>query len=104
MTSAGDKKKKVSIRQRFFRKLAKYPNLFIIYRTIAIILVWSGIWGLSDELIFPDNPLARSIIVFLAGLTMLYADDYSLSELIDFRNLQEQEDLDSENEIEEKKD
>lgn len=91
MKDGVSKKKKISVRRKFFKRLARYPNLFIIYRTVAIILVWSGIWGLSDELIFPDNPLVRSIIVFLAGLTMLYVDDYSLSELIDIRHLKDHE-------------
>ena len=70
--------------------------IVFIYRTIAIILVWSGIWGLSDELIFPDNPFVRYIIVFLAGILMLYADDYSLSELIDIRKIKDHEDEEAE--------
>ena len=80
---------KLSFRQRFFKNLSRYPNIFIIYRTIAIVLVWSGIWGLSDELIFPDNPFIRGIIVLAAGVFMLYIDDYSLSELVDVRQIRE---------------
>lgn len=76
-----------SFRRRFFKRLRKFPNIFIIYRTVAVVLVWSGIWGLSDELIFPNDPIFRYSIVLLTGIFLLYIDDYSLSELSDIRQI-----------------
>lgn len=68
----------------FFSKLADKPNIFIIYKTIALVMVWAGIWGLIEEYIFPNSPALRYISVLIGGLFLLYIDDGSLDELTDF--------------------
>lgn len=76
---------KISVRRHVFSWLEGHPNVFIIYKAVAIVLVWSGIWGLSDELIFPDNPLYRYIVILCIGMFMLYIDDFSLDELTEVK-------------------
>lgn len=68
----------------FFSKLADRPNLFIIYKTVALIMVWAGIWGLIETYIFPEDPMLRYVSVLIFGLFLLYIDDGSLDELTDF--------------------
>ncbi len=71
-------------RSIFFSKLSEKPNLFIIYKTVALIMVWVGVWGLIDEFLFPNNPALRYVLVLIGGLFLLYIDDGSLDELTDF--------------------
>jgi len=68
----------------FFSKLAEKPNIFIIYKTVALVMVWAGIWGLIEEYIFPNSPALRYVSVLIGGLFLLYIDDGSLDELTDF--------------------
>jgi hypothetical protein len=77
-------KKPKNYKSVFFSKLADKPNIFIIYKTIALVMVWAGIWGLLEEYVFPDSPTLRYISVLTAGLFLLYIDDGSLDELTDF--------------------
>ena len=81
-----------SFRKNTFGLLSRHPNVFIIYKAIAIVLVWSGIWGLSDELIFPDHPLLRYCIILTVGLFLLWIDDFSLDELTDITPLSHDKD------------
>lgn len=77
-------KKPRYFRSVFFAKMAEKPNIFIIYKTIALIMVWAGIWGLIEEYVFPSSPTLRYVSVLLGGLFLLYIDDGSLDELTDF--------------------
>lgn len=47
----------------------------------GVILLWKGIGGLLDYYIFPGYPLISDLISIVLGLAILYADDFSLSEL-----------------------
>lgn len=75
-------------KNRFFLKLAKYPNVLIMYKAVAMIMVWSGVWGLFDELLFPEQPFIRYCILLVAGLFFLYIDDGSIDELADLNPIQ----------------
>ncbi|MDA3842898.1 MAG: hypothetical protein PF588_00835 [Candidatus Kapabacteria bacterium] len=81
-----------SFRKKTFGLLSRHPTVFIIYKAIAIVLVWSGIWGLSDELIFPDHPLLRYCLILTVGLFLLWIDDFSLDELTDITPLSHDKD------------
>lgn len=72
---------KDSIRAKFFNRLSQYPNLMIIYKAIAMIMVWCGIWGLLETYVFPDDPGLRYVSVFVVGIFLLYIDDGSIDEL-----------------------
>lgn len=75
-------------KNKFFMHLAKYPNVLIMYKAVAMIMVWSGVWGLFDELLFPDQPIVRYTIILIAGLFFLYIDDGSIDELADLNPIQ----------------
>jgi len=87
--------KKTSIRARFFHRLSKFPNILIIYKAIAMIMVWSGIWGLMDIFIFPDTPTLRYSLIFIIGIFLLYIDDGSVDELVGPTPRQDSEDFNS---------
>lgn len=66
--------------EKFFHYFKiKYPNLSTIYTLIAIILSWSGIWGLLYDI--PMQPLWRSLMTMFIGFLLLYIDDMRLDEL-----------------------
>ncbi len=48
---------------------------------LAIILFWRGIWNLLDMYLFPNNHLLSNLICVIAGVVMLYFDDFELEEL-----------------------
>lgn len=68
--------------------MAQYPNVLIMYKAVAMIMVWSGIWGLFDEFLFPENPALRYAILLCSGLFFLYIDDGSIDELADLNPAQ----------------
>lgn len=68
-------------RSRLFAKLAKYPNLLIIYKAVSMIMVWVGVWGLIDLYVFPKHPTIRYVLVVSLGIFFLYIDDGSIDEL-----------------------
>ena len=79
----GDKKKysELSIREKIFFNLNKFPNIMILYKAVAMIMVWCGIWGFLENYIFPDDPFLRYSCVFFLGLLLLWLDDKSIDEL-----------------------
>ncbi|MDC1068602.1 hypothetical protein OAQ99_05535 [Candidatus Kapabacteria bacterium] len=72
---------KHKFRGKLFAKLAQYPNLLIIYKAVAMIMVWVGVWGLIDLYIFPNSPTIRYVLVISLGIFFLYIDDGSIDEL-----------------------
>lgn len=87
-----------SHRRHFFGWLERKSNLNIIYKTVAIIFVWCGLWGFMEELIFPNHPLLRYGTSLAIGLFLLYIDDFSLSELSDLPGGERKENKDKKSE------
>lgn len=71
----------LSLREKVFYHLNKFPNLMILYKAVAMIMVWCGIWGFLENYIFPDNAFLRYSSVFILGLLLLWLDDKSIDEL-----------------------
>jgi hypothetical protein len=70
----------MNIREKFFYYFkTKYPNLAAMYTLIAIILAWSGIWGLLWSI--PIQPFWRSLLTMSLGFFLLYIDDLKLDEI-----------------------
>ena len=44
----------------------------LIFQSIAVVLVWRGVWGLMDLYFFPHHPLIAYTISCLAGVILLY--------------------------------
>lgn len=68
----------------FFKKLKKkHPNLYIVIAAASVVMFWRGVWGLLDIYLFPGNEVASHIASLLVGLTLLFINDFKLSELKD---------------------
>jgi len=61
--------------------LKRLPLLNSLYVGLAIILFWRGIWGITDQYLFPDNPLLSYAASIAAGLGLLYLNDFHLTEI-----------------------
>ncbi len=60
-------------------------NLKVIVMTIAIVLIWRGVWGFCDEYLFPNHKDISYGISIAFGLFLLWLDDFSIDELIKSR-------------------
>ena len=66
------KKKKSSYRKLkkiFFHHL--HPKN-LISQSIAVVLVWRGVWGLLDLYFIPENPFLSYSVSCLIGVILLY--------------------------------
>ncbi len=66
-----------------FKKKETFVRHFatVLISVIAVVMVWRGVWGLTDTYLFPDNaPLSYLVSIFM-GLVLLYLDDKRISEL-----------------------
>jgi hypothetical protein len=57
------------------------PHSYYLLGAIGVILLWRGIWGILDTVLFPEYGLISFGISLLLGLGILYADDFSFKEL-----------------------
>lgn len=57
-----------------FRVDAKFLRNLTV--AIGAVFMWRGIWVLSDHYLFPDDPLASSIVSIVVGLFFLYLPDF----------------------------
>lgn len=57
-------------------------NIKIVIMTIAIVLIWRGVWGFCDEYLFPNQKDISYGISIAIGLFLLWLDDFSIDELI----------------------
>ena len=48
---------------------------------LAIVVFWRGVWGLLDVYLFPGNEVLSYGFSVIAGIALLYINDFSLSEL-----------------------
>lgn len=70
----------MDFREKFFHNFkTKYSNLATIYSLIGIVLVWTGMWGLTWDI--PIQPLWRSLLTIVLGFLLLYLDDFKLDEI-----------------------
>jgi hypothetical protein len=61
--------------------IKKYPNLNIILTAIAIVLIWRGVWHLTDKYFFPNNFIINNLFTVLLGLWYLWQNDHKIDEL-----------------------
>ena len=47
----------------------------------GLIMIWRGVWGISDVYLLPENYLLSHIASLLIGFAIIYLNDFSLSEL-----------------------
>lgn len=71
-------------KKKFYRKITKYidpiRDLKILMLTIAIIMIWKGIWDILDAY-FPTDSLLAALISIFIGVVILFLNDNDLSQL-----------------------
>ncbi len=65
--------------KRGFQKLKeKHPNLYLLIAGIGFVMFWKGAYTIIG-LYFPEN-LESGVFLTLAGLTIIYLNDFKLTE------------------------
>ena len=71
-------------KKKLYREITKYidpvRDLKILLLTIAIIMIWKGIWDILDTY-FPTDSMSASIISIILGIVILFLNDNDLSQL-----------------------
>lgn len=70
-----------AIRKQFKKFRFSHPNLYSAVVGVAIILFWRGVWILADIFLFPNDMLLSAAISLIAGLFILYVNDFKLKEI-----------------------
>jgi hypothetical protein len=66
----------------YFKKLKKHhQKIFILLIATSAVLFWRGVWGVADELLFPNNYMLSSLTSLGIAIIVFLAAHYS------FRNL-----------------
>ena len=69
-------KKKIKVFER------KHSTISELILGVSLILVWRGIWELSDLYLFPDNHFLSAVSSMAIGIFILYFRDFELKELL----------------------
>ena len=58
------------------------PNIRILVEVTGVILIWRGIWALTDHYLFPNNPDLSAIVSIILGIIILYLENKNLKDLM----------------------
>lgn len=71
-------------KKKMYREITRYidpiRDLKILLLTIAIIMIWKGIWDILDTY-FPTDSIFASIVSILLWVLILFLNDNDLSQL-----------------------
>ena len=68
---------------KYFKKLkVHHQTILAIILVFAVISFWRGVWGLLDELLFPNNYILSLSLSIIIGLVILVATHYTARELM----------------------
>ena len=56
-------------------------NINILITTMAVVMIWRGVWGIMDIYLFPDQPFLSYLFSLLLGTFLLFVDNEELDEL-----------------------
>jgi hypothetical protein len=66
----------------YFKRLKEHhKNLFILLIATSAVLFWRSVWGIADELLFPNNYMLSSVTSLTIAIVIFLAAHYS------FRNI-----------------
>lgn len=65
--------------KKFIRKLHMKSFVRVCMDLVAVILIWRAVWWFADEVF--GSSLIGNIFSGVAGLLILFLDDFSLKEL-----------------------
>jgi len=69
------------LRKKYTKFKKKYKLIHVLLIATAIVMFWRGVWGLLDEYLLVDEPLASYALSILIAFVVLFADSYYLDEL-----------------------
>lgn len=69
----------IKVKKRINKK--KRGIFYYLITYTGLIMLWRGIWGISDVYLFPGDYLLSHFASLLIGLAIIYFNDFSLSEL-----------------------
>jgi hypothetical protein len=72
--------KKKKIYHEITRYIDPIRDIKILLLTIAVIMIWKGIWDILDTY-FPTDSILASIVSILIGVLILFLNDNDLSQL-----------------------
>lgn len=49
-----------------------HPTANVVVVVVAIIMFWRGVWGILDEILFPNSPLFSYGVSIVLGALVLY--------------------------------
>lgn len=58
-----------------------HPTANAVIVIFAIIMLWRGVWELSNLYLFPGSPTFSNLFSIALGWLILYLDDFSLKDL-----------------------
>jgi hypothetical protein len=67
--------------KKFKKYLSTRRTLRIVIDFFGIIILWRGVWGLLDVVVFPGNELLSSIVSVAIGLFLVAIDGDGLNDL-----------------------
>lgn len=68
--------------KKFSKLKTKHQLIFAILIAFAVVSFWRGVWGLMDELLFPDNYQLSLWTSLFLGLIILIITGYATKELM----------------------
>jgi len=58
-----------------------HRSIYYLITGLGIVVFWRGIWGLLDIYLLPNNPEWSYLISTVAGLFILFLNDYSFDDI-----------------------
>ncbi|MDP7282296.1 MAG: hypothetical protein QF475_01500 [Candidatus Undinarchaeales archaeon] len=68
--------------KKFEQLRTKHQILFTLIIIFAVISIWRGVWGLSDQYLLPSKPILSLWVSLLIGIIILIGAHYSLKEIV----------------------
>ncbi|MCH8518498.1 hypothetical protein LAT59_01935 [Candidatus Gracilibacteria bacterium] len=77
------KKKKIKkIKRKVFRFLRPLSDIKLLIFAIAIVIIWRGVWNLTDAYFLPDHFLISNMLSIALGILILFLSDSRLGTLV----------------------
>lgn len=67
--------------QKIKRLRKKRSNLNIFLTTMAVVMIWRGVWELLDLYLLPNNHVLSLVVWMIIWIFLLFVDDEKLWEL-----------------------
>ncbi len=72
-----DVQKKIRFSLRMHKKF-----FGVVFATVAITMLWRGLWNILDLYLLPGHPLLSNIVTIVLGIFLLYLPDEDLKDIV----------------------